>query len=106
MKLTIAIPDTHIQHLNDGEKLILTATPFDPSFNPVSLAFDLKHIYEVKMLPGQPWINGSPIFHISKNTTAEQLIAQVMKALMIMAHITGGASFSVDLIERNTTVSN
>jgi len=100
-----AFPDGHLEHLKSGGKLVFEATPLDPKFKPISLAFDLKHIYEVKILPTQSWINDEPIFDVPQGVTAEHIVHQVVRVLMMMSHLTGGAHITFTTV-KNTTVPN
>lgn len=96
----------HMDHLKNGGKLIVEAIPVNPKYKPITLAFDLKHFYEVKMLPVQSWIRDQPIMDIPEGVTADDIVRQVMSTFTMMCGVTGGIQLVFSSIEKSNAPSN
>lgn len=106
MDIKTIVPQEYYDHLIKGGILVFVATPFDKKLEPLTIAFDRKHIYKAKRLINQSWIHEKPIQNIPDDVSPEDLIGSLVETIMDMSKTIDGAMVDIFICETDKAVNN
>ena len=79
------LPQEFYDHLKAGNMVVLTATPLNKPIKPISIAFDLKHLYDHTVLPQGSWVAEKPMADLPPGATPEAAVEACLHSIMKMA---------------------